>query len=499
MYPPTIAAETPDAAAYVMAESGSQLTFAELDAWSNALAHLLRRSGVVAGDSLVIFAPNDLAWPVAVAAGMRTGLQVTPVNWHVGATELRPMLHEAAPAAIVTTTGLASVVLDALAGSAGRRPLVLTVDGEAHGTSELWSSLDALPTTPIDCELLGARVLFSGGTTGTPKAFRQPLLGVHPLEAPARHPGLAHALGIERGIRFLSPAPSYHAAPFTFQLITMAVGGTVVCMEAFDAIAALTAIDRHGVTHSQWVPTMLSRLLQVPDRQDLPLSPSHRVAITSGAPCPVDLKAEINDWWGDILHEYYGASEGYGHTYISPSEARERPGSVGRPLGAARVRIVDESGVEMPPGNVGRVCFETTTAEGEVRLKGMGDVGRLDEDGYLYLTGRQTFMIISGGVNIYPEEIEGTLSSHRDVADVAVFGAPHPDLGEQVVAVVELRPGTWTPEIAKELTDFCRDRLARFKAPRRIEFVERLPRLPTGKLNKKALQTRYARPTSDVG
>lgn len=498
MYLPTVAAETPDAAAYVMAGSGVSITFAELDAQSNALAHLLRRSGVVAGDSLVIFAPNDLAWPVAVAAGMRTGLQVTPVNWHVGPNELRPMLVEAAAAAVVTTVELARVVLDSLSGVLGRRPLIITIDGETPDAMEMWSALEAFPATPVNDELLGARVLFSGGTTGTPKAFRQPLLGVHPLDAPARHPGLAQALGIERGIRFLSPAPSYHAAPFTFQLITMAAGGTVVCMESFDAAGALDAIVRHDVTHSQWVPTMLTRLLQLPERESIPLSASHRVAVTSGAPCPIELKEAINDWWGDILHEYYGASEGYGHTYISPAESRERPGSVGRPLGAARVRVVDESGADVPSDSIGRVCFETTGPGGEIRLKGMGDVGRLDTDGYLYLTGRQTFMIISGGVNIYPEEIENTLSSHEDVVDVAVFGAPHPDLGEQVVAVVELRPGVATEDISEQLTEFCRQRLARFKTPRRFDFVDRLPRLPTGKLNKRQLQEQHARPTSDA-
>lgn len=496
MYPPTIAREAPNRPAYVMTGSGEQLTYDELDAQSNQLAHLLRERGVTAGDSLVVFLPNHISWPVAVAAGMRTGLLVTPVNWHLGPDELAPILSAADPTAIVTCRELAPTILSAL--PPGHRNLVLSVDGATAGTSALAEMTADLPITPVSDELLGARVLFSGGTTGTPKAYRHPLLGVHPLDAPARHPGLADALGIGPGIRFLSPAPSYHAAPFTFQLMTLAMGGTVVCMERFDAAAALRALVDHEVTHSQWVPTMLSRLLAVPDRDTLPLSPTHRVAMTSGAPCPAALKDEINDWWGDLLHEYYGASEGYGHTYISPQDSRSHRGSVGRPLGSARVRILDADDDELPAGEVGRVCFEQPTAkEGCVpQMKGMGDMGRLDRDGFLYLTGRATFMIISGGVNIYPEEIEEALSTHPVVRDAAVFGVPDPDFGESVMAVVEL-DGSLTPDKAEAVLDaHCRSALASYKAPRRWAFVESVPRLPTGKLNKTALRQQHLSSTA---
>lgn len=490
VYPPTVARLTPDATAYLMSGSAQQLTYAELDERSNALAHLLRARGVGPGAALVLILPNDLAWPVAVAAGMRAGLLVTPVNWHLRFEELAPILREAAPAAVVTTMELTAVVNAALEpGPAG--PVILTVDGEASGTSHLWTALDDHPTTPIDNELLGARVLFSGGTTGRPKAYRQPLLGIHPLDAPPRHPGLAGALGITAGIRLLSPAPSYHAAPFTFQLMTLAAGGTVVCLERFDAPSALQAMLTHGVTHSQWVPTMLTRLLAVPEPDRPPLAPTHRVAFTSGAPCPPELKDRINDWWGPILHEYYGASEGYGHTYIDPAQAHRKRGSVGRPFGAARVRVVDELGDDRPTGEIGRVCFQAP-GPAPAALKGMGDMGFLDADGYLFLTGRQTFMIISGGVNIYPEEIEAVLAGHPGVADVAVFGVPHPDLGEQVAAVVELASGGPDPADAPgSLTAYCRERLAGFKVPRVYEFVAELPRLPTGKLNKRALRERF--------
>lgn len=491
MYPPNIAEKTPHAVAYVMATSGEELTFRELDQFSNALAHLLRGAGVQAGDSLVLLLPNCLAWPVAVAAGMRTGLEVTPINWHVGRTELLPMLTDARPGAVITSADLAPMLAEALQQGGIRPKLLLSVDGATEFTEDFWSSLRSQPISPVEGELLGARVLFSGGTTGRPKAYRQPLLGVHPLDAPARHPHLARVLGIEAGIRLLSPAPSYHAAPFTFQLMTLAAGGTVVCLERFDPTMALQALDTYQVTHSQWVPTMLSRLLAAPGRSSV--NPArHAVAITSGAPCPPDLKDSINDWWGDILHEYYGASEGYGHTYISPRESRERRGSVGRPLGDGHVRIVDDLGSDVPPGTIGKVCFEATQPDGSTTLKGMGDMGRLDEDGFLYLTGRQSFMIISGGVNIYPEEIENVLVQHPEVQDVAVFGLPHDDLGEQVVAVVEPLVATATTGLEERLAEHCRASLARFKTPRRFVFVEELPRLPTGKLNKRALREVYA-------
>lgn len=487
MYPPDIAEHAPDRTAYVMAGSGHSLTFGELDERSNRCAHALGDLGVVPGDALVVLLPNGPAWPVVVAAGMRSGLQVVPVNWHLGTAELVPLLTDAAPAAIVTCGELLPGLLAAL-DAVPATPHVLVVDGPADGALDLEDLLAAAPATPIARELLGARVLFSGGTTGRPKAYRQPLLGVHPREAPKRHPHLAERLGIEANIRFLSPAPSYHAAPFTFQLMTLGVGGTVVCLESFDAVRAIEAIGRHEVTHSQWVPTMLSRLLAVPEEQRGGRAPSHRVAVTSGAPCPPELKDAVTAWWGPILHEYYGASEGYGHTYISPAEAAERRGSVGRPLGATRVVITDEDGAPAPTGAVGRVCFG---AEPDAPLRGMGDMGRLDDDGYLYLTGRATFMIVSGGVNIYPEEIEAVVGAMPQIADVAVFGVPHPDFGEQVMAVVEPAADADPTTLGEEVVAHCRARLAGFKAPRLVEIVERLPRLETGKLDKRALRAQY--------
>ncbi|MDT2005245.1 AMP-binding protein [Rhodococcus opacus] len=481
-----------------MAGSGASLTYRQLDEQSNQLAHLLRSRGVSPGDSIVLLMENRIEWPVVVAAGMRSGLYVTPVNWHLGAAELAAVLEEAAPNAVVTSGSLAETVAESLPD--GHTALTLCTD---PGTrfEYLAAAIEAHPTTPIADERFGARVLYSGGTTGQPKAFRQKLLDIHPAAAPSRHAGLAAELGIGPGTVLLSPAPNYHAAPFTFQLMTMAAGGTVVCMERFDSAAAMATIETYGVTHSQWVPTMLLRLLRLPGRETIALSPTHTTAFTSGAPCPVEVKEQINQWWGPILHEYYGASEGYGHTYVSASESADHPGSVGRPLGGTRVHITDDEGTPQTPGEIGKVWFEPPASAAYVNSaeagapdswKSMGDRGYLDEDGFLYLVGRESFMIISGGVNIYPEEIEAVLLRHPDVVDAAVFGIPDPEFGEQVKAMVELREKVSADETTESrLIDHCRAALATYKAPRSIDFVDRLPRLPTGKLNKKALRSPY--------
>lgn len=275
MYPALIAQQHPDAQAYVMAGSGDSLSYGELDAQSNQLAQLLRARGVRPGGTLVIVMENRVEWPVVVAAGMRAGLYVTPVNWHLTSAELGALLSEALagdqPGAVVTSATCAEVVAKALS-DPGRteRVTALNVDGALPGFESFHDELAAFPVTPVDDERLGARVLYSGGTTGRPKAFRQQLLDIHPADAPVRHGALVARLGIDAETVFLSPAPNYHAAPFTFQLIVLSLGGTVVCLERFDAEAALAAIDRQHVTHSQWVPTMLLRLLRLPaDRKSV--------------------------------------------------------------------------------------------------------------------------------------------------------------------------------------------------------------------------------------
>jgi fatty-acyl-CoA synthase len=489
MYPPAVADRYPDRLAYIMAGSGETLTYAQLDRESNRLAHLFRQHGIRAGDTVAVVLENRIEWPVVVAAGMRSGLYVTPVNWHLNPAEIAQLLADARPAALITSTAIAAD----LAAVTGDLNGIATwcVDGDRAGFADLRAAMADQPTTIIDDEALGARVLYSGGTTGRPKAFRQKLLGIHPAAAPPRHAELTERLGVGAETVLLSPAPSYHAAPFTFQLITLAAGGTVVCMERFDAAAALTAMRGYDVTHSQWVPTMLIRLLRLGRNERGLAFPAHRVAFTSGAPCPPEVKLDIMQWWGPVLHEYYGASEGYGHTYISPEEALVRPGSVGRPLSGTRIHITDPAGHELPAGQAGRVCFaapadiayRNASASTDAALRSMGDVGYVDAAGFLFLVGRETMTIVSGGVNIYPPEIEAVLLTHPDIVDASVIGEPDPEFGERVVAVVEPRPGTDSGALSEKLVQLCRERLAHFKAPRRVVVVGRLPRRPNGKLN----------------
>ncbi|KTR94524.1 fatty-acid--CoA ligase [Microbacterium testaceum] len=502
MYPPAIARERPGHLAYVMAGSGDSLTYAALDDRSTRFSQALRAAGVTTGETLLIAMENRIEWPIAVAAGMRSGLYVTPVNSHLREHELAALVAEAHPAAVITSPALAPVVAAALSETAQRPRLMLCVGAGAEEFERFDDVLEAAPAVPIADETFGARVLYSGGSTGRPRAFRQRLLEVHPSEAPIRHGGLMSMLGLDGDSVFLSPAPAYHAAPFTFQLAALTAGATVICMERFDARGAMATILRHGVTLSQWVPTMLVRLLDAHAEAErsgetLPLSPRHRAAVTSGGPCAPEIKAAIDAWWGPILHEYYGASEGYGHTYISPLEARERVGSVGRALGETRVHIVDEAGREVPTGEIGTVAFEALGArtyanQGEsAGWRHMGDLGTMDADGFVYLKGRAGYTIVSGGVNVYPDEVEHAVASHPWVRDVAVLGEPDPEFGERVLAVVELHESAPTDDagtVEAAIIAHTRERVATFKAPKRVLIVDRLPRLPTGKLNKKALR-----------
>jgi acyl-CoA synthetase (AMP-forming)/AMP-acid ligase II len=361
---------------------------------------------------------------------------------------------------------------------------------------------------PLAEEPLGDLMLYSSGTTGRPKGIRRPATG-----GSVRHGlPLARLLGDLFGFSdqtvYLSPAPLYHSAPLAYTTAVQALGGTTVIMEHFDPAGSLAAIERYGVTASQWVPTMFSRMLKLPPatRQAYDLS-SHTMAIHAAAPCPRTVKQAMFDWWGPILHEYYSGTELNGVTYCGPSDWLAHPGTVGRAV-IGSLHICDDDGVEVPTGEIGTVYFELPVAPFEYHKDAgqtkatqhpvhpnwttLSDVGRVDEDGYLYLSDRKSFMIISGGVNIYPQEIENCLIAHDKVADVAVFGVPNEDLGEEVKAVVEPRAGAEAgPDLAAELISFARERLSHYKCPRTVDFVDELPRLPTGKLYKRLLRDPY--------
>jgi long-chain acyl-CoA synthetase len=381
----------------------------------------------------------------------------------------------------------------------------LMVDDAIDDWERYRDAISGQPIDPIADECEGDFMLYSSGTTGRPKGIRRPLsfapMGTGMLGAVP----FLQAIGFGEGDTYLCPAPLYHAAPMGWSMGTHRLGGTVVVMERFDPEHALALIEREQVTHAQFVPTMFVRMLKLPqevrDRHDVS---SLQTVVHAAAPCPVEVKREMIDWWGPIISEYYSSTEGVGATFITADDWLAHPGSVGKPM-IGEPHILDDDGNELPVGDVGTIWFDggltfeyhndpvkTAAVYNDVGWRSVGDMGRLDEDGYLYLTDRKAFMIISGGVNIYPQEAEDVLVTHPKVLDVAVFGVPDPEMGEQVKAVVQ--PLDWAdtgPALESELLSYCRDHLSAYKCPRSIDFERELPRLDTGKLYKRVLRDRY--------
>ena len=505
MYPGDYVESTPDKPAVIMGTAGAVLTYRELDERSTQLARLLREAGLRRGDHIALFMENQLRFPEVIWAALRSGLYVTAVNSFLTAPELSYIVNDCQARAFVTSAAKAPMV-EGLRGE-NAIPNVdvrLMIDETIPGYDAYEPAIDAQSIERLEDETLGASMLYSSGTTGRPKGILRPLPEESPSESKAMQ-AVGVLFAFKRDMTYLSPAPMYHAAPLAFVNSTLCYGGTVVMMEKFDPVQALSLIEKHGVSHSQWVPTMFSRMLKLPEEERTGSRlGSHKVAIHAAAPCPVPVKRQMIEWWGPILYEYYAGTEGNGSTFITSEQWLEKPGSVGRALGAS-LHIVDAAGRDLAPGEIGTICFSgggafeyhndpAKTAEsrlGEGRST-LGDVGYMDEDGYLFLTDRKAHMIISGGVNIYPQEIEDLLVTHPKVADVAVFGVPNEDFGEEVKAVVQPMP-TAEPgeELTRELLGFCRDALARFKVPRSIDYLDELPRLPTGKLYKRLLRDRY--------
>ncbi len=518
-YPGIHAAERPDHPAIVMVGSGEVLTYGELDRRSNQLAQLLRAMGLGPGDHIALFMENQIRFMEVIWAALRSGIYVTAINSFLSADEVTYILDDCDARLVVTSRAKAEVAtaVDPAATPRVERWLMtdgLPADGGAGPTWEPYE--DALadhPATPIDDEVAGYPMLYSSGTTGRPKGVKRPL-PEHAIDE--LEPRVANFFigqyGYGPDMVYLSPAPLYHAAPLSFSTAVHRVGGTLVVMERFDAAGCLAAIEHHRVTTSQFVPTMFIRMLKLDDADRLASDLSTmEVAIHAAAPCPVPIKHQMIEWWGPILKEYYAGSEGNGATFITSEEWLERPGSVGRPR-AGSIHICDDDGNELPAGEPGTIYFagagtyeyhkdpEKTAA---AKLPGgrttLGDIGYVDADGYLFLTDRKAHMIISGGVNIYPQEIEDLLVTHPKVVDVAVFGVPDPEMGEQVKAVVQAADGVVALDgtggendaLAAELIAFCRDHIAHYKCPRSIDFEAELPRLPTGKLYKRLLRDRY--------
>mgnify|MGYP001290591070 CR=1 FL=1 len=392
-----------------------------------------------------------------------------------------------------------------IAADIGDNVQLFSMGGDLPGYRSIEEIIASMPVEPIADEIKGQDLLYSSGTTGQPKGVKLPLTGDPPDTITASGEAVAAFYGYDSNTVYLSPAPLYHAAPLRFNLAILMYGGTTVIMRHFDPVEALELIETYRCTHSQWVPTMFIRLLKLAqaERERLDTS-SMKLALHAAAPCPVAVKEQMLDWWGPIIYEYYAGSENNGFCQVGPEEWLAHKGTVGRAL-YGELHIVDEEGTELPVGEIGTVWFaggnefeylndpeKTRSAHNEQGWSTLGDVGCVDEEGYLYLTDRLAFMIISGGVNVYPQEVENLLVMHPLVADVAVFGIPHDVLGEQVKAVVQLaRPQDASPDIAAELIQYCRESLSRIKCPRSVEFMETLPRHATGKLYKRLLRDPY--------
>ncbi|MEU4329209.1 acyl-CoA synthetase [Nonomuraea dietziae] len=502
MHPGAIAAVTPDKPAVIMAGSGQVVTYRELEEESNRLAHLFRSAGLKPGDHIAFMLENHPLFLVIAWAAQRSGLYYTAISSRLRSEELNYIVENCEARIFISSAGLAEVATTVSAPGVERR---LMLDGVAEGFESYEKAVEGLPATPIEDECQGSDMLYSSGTTGRPKGVK-PTLSQAPLDTPGPLLQLIQFLFAPSDDSvYLSPAPLYHAAPLRYCLQFQRLGATVVVMERFDAAEYLALVERYRVTHSQLVPTMFIKMLKLPSRNDYDLS-SLKCAIHAAAPCPVPVKEQMLDWWGPIIHEYYAGTEGNGFLYAGPADWLAHKGTVGRPL-LGVVHILDEEGDELPPGERGTVYFsdgprfeyhgdpDKTRSAQDPRGRGwttLGDIGYLDEDGFLYLTDRRSYMIISGGVNIYPQEAENVLSVHPKVADVAVFGVPDEEMGEQVKAVVQpADPAEAGPALEAELIEYCRERLAPYKCPKSVDFRDELPRHPTGKLYKRLLREEY--------
>ncbi|MEM8923207.1 MAG: AMP-binding protein [Actinomycetota bacterium] len=508
MYPGTHATTTPDKPAVIMAASGETLTYAELDGNSARLAQLLWDAGLRPGDHVAIFMENNLRYFECFWAAIRSGLYFTTINRYLQPDESAYIVNDSGAQALFTSAALADLAAP-IPAMAPDCKILLACDGPVEGFEPYEDAIARYPAEPLASQPRGETMLYSSGTTGRPKGIKRPLSGEMVEDAPAGTTALGQFLfAMDDNTVYLSPAPLYHSAPLAFTTGTQALGGTSVIMERFDPADALRYLDQYDITHSQWVPTMFSRMLKLPEEQRTGHDWSnHKVAIHAAAPCPVEVKRQMFDLWGPIIYEYYAGTEVNGFCFSSPQDWLDRPGTVGKSI-LGTIRICDDEGNEVEPGTAGTVYFEREEMpfayhNDEEKTRGaqhpehptwstLGDVGMVDADGYLFLTDRKAFMIISGGVNIYPQEIEDCLVMHPKVADVAVFGVPNEDLGEEVKAVVQPEEGIEaSDELARELLAYAEEHIARYKVPRTVDFRPELPRLPTGKLYKRILKDEY--------
>ncbi|KCZ86129.1 long-chain-fatty-acid--CoA ligase [Hyphomonas adhaerens MHS-3] len=494
---------TPNKPAYKMVPDGETVTFSELESRSNQCAHLLRACGLKRGDVIAILLENHPRYFEIALGAERSGIYFTGISTHLSAKEAGYIVGDSDARVLFASMKTLPAAREIVAENPDLT--VFIVDGTNAHFRDYLAERAEQSTSPIPDGSMGAPMLYSSGTTGRPKGVKFELPEI-PIDAMDSLTELAVTrFGFNSQMVYLSPAPLYHAAPLRWSLSVMKLGGTVIVMDKFDAEYALQLIEQERVTHSQWVPTHFIRMLKLPegDRSRYDLS-SHELAFHAAAPCPVPVKEQMISWWGPMIHEYYAGTEFNGMTIITPEEWLQHKGSVGQAkFGTAH--ILSDDGKELPARKEGMIFFEggnrfsyhkdaekTASSYNSRGWSTLGDIGWLDEDGYLYLTDRKSFMIISGGVNIYPQEIEDVIVTHPEVADVAVIGAPDPDLGERLVAVIQpLDMSDAGERLSQDIQEHVLSHLGRLKLPRQIDYMAELPRLPTGKLYKRVLRDAY--------
>jgi len=504
LYPIGATDQDPEAIAFRVCGEPEVVTVGQLEQRANQAAHVFRACGAQLGDHVAILLKNQREFFEICFGAERAGLYYTTISTRLTVAEIAYIVQDCGAKVLIVGEDLLEL------GAKVSQALTAPIQQFVVGRPSWQARAGQFSTAPISDEAQGLDMLYSSGTTGRPKGVKWPL----PDGPSGMRTFLVDLLeglyGYGQGCRYLSPAPLYHAAPLRHSMTNIKLGGEVFVMSQFDAQLALSLHQQHQITHSQWVPTMFVRMLKLPEatRLSFDLSSMKR-AIHAAAPCPVDVKLQMLQWWGPVIDEYYAGTENNGFCSITSAEWLQHQGSVGKAaLGIAH--ICDEEGQALEVGATGLVYFsegpkfeyhgdavKTAEARNALGWTTLGDIGRLDAEGYLYLVDRKAFMIISGGINIYPQEIEAVLIGHPLVADVAVFGIPNLDFGEEVKAVVQLIEGVTPGEaLGVKLIVYCRDRLADFKCPRSVDFELELPRHPTGKLYKKILRDRYWPATS---
>jgi long-chain acyl-CoA synthetase len=499
------AQEDPDWMA-VVEPDGTEHRAGDLLGRANQLVHALRARGLKAGDGIAALLPNGIAPQELLLAALQAGWYFTPVNWHFTAPEIAYIVRDTEAKAFFVHERFAGTGA-AAADEAGVPADARFSYGAVPGCTEVSELRAGQPATMPSDRTAGATMHYTSGTTGRPKGVRRALTGLDPDTSSDLLTLLLQLFGVTGGSPnvHLVAAPNYHTAVTTFGGSALQFGHTLVCMDGWDAERALQLVQRYRVTNTHMVPTQFKRMLTLPEdvRAKYDVS-SMRWLIHAAAPCPVPIKQAMLDWWGPCIYEYYAATEG-GGTLVTPQEWLDKPGTVGKAWPLSEVIVVDDNGELCPVGVPGTVYMKG--AGGDFDYKGdpektaasrlrdfftVGDIGFLDADGFLFLCDRKSDMIISGGANIYPAEIEAELVIHPKVADVAVFGIPDDDWGEQIKAVVQPADGVApSDELAAELLASLEGRLAKMKWPKSVDFVAELPRDPSGKLLKRRLRDPY--------